>query len=147
MDGVPATLPRLTCLPALPSTTTSGKAIAVILKPLIDLHGEPRNWVTAAPLYIRHLDDIPAELLQKAVDRAITTNPYFPKPAELRSYIAEELSLFRWKRDQEALAALPPPPERPKPTPEDFAYVRAVVAKATGAVINRSIILKQEADE
>src|SRR5262245_21422139 len=88
------------------SNTTSGRAVAVILKPLIDLHGEPRNWATAAPLYMKALADIPPKLLALAVNHAIASNPYFPKPADLRASIVDELRFYRQKQEAERLAAI-----------------------------------------
>jgi hypothetical protein len=108
----------------------SGKTVAVLLKPLIDLHGEPRNWATAAPLYIKALSDIPPELLAVAVDAAIAGNPYFPKPADLRSSIADELASYYRRREEARLAALPMPEPIPPPTAEEIAHVDRLVAQA-----------------
>lgn len=130
--------------PRPPSTSTNGKAVAVLLKPLIDLHGEPRNWATAASLYIDALSDIPPHLLRSAVKHAIAVNPYFPKPAELRAYIVDELSLYRREREEARLAALPKLPEPPPPSPEDVAHVTKVMTKFRAAVRERSLTLRGE---
>jgi hypothetical protein len=119
------------------STTTNGRTVAVLLKPLIDLHGEPRNWATAVPLYVEALADIPPELLAKAVSLAISGNPFFPKPAELRASIADELEHHRWRQQRERLAALPMPPEPPPPSPEDIEYVDSIVAKTRKILAGR----------
>jgi len=100
----------------------------VILKPLIDLHGEPKNWHDAAPLYIEALKDIPEAILAMAVRHAIAANPYFPKPAELRASVANELGEYRRRREEAWRASLPKPPEPPPPSPEDIAYVAELLA-------------------
>jgi hypothetical protein len=122
----------------LRSNTTSGRAVAVILKPLIDLHGEPRNWRTAAPLYIEALADIPPELLAVAVKHAITSNPYFPKPAELRLSIVDELSDYRRRQDDARNAALMlPVVEVPPPSEADIEAVDGLVAEALRAIAEK----------
>lgn len=124
----------------------SGKAIAVILKPLIDLHGEPRNWATAAPLYMQALADIPPELLAVAVKHAITSNPFFPKPADLRLSIVDELSDYRRRQNEARRALLPPPPDVPPPTPQEIAEVDALVANALRGMAVRSAELQGAPD-
>lgn len=127
-------------MPSLPerqSSTTNGRAIAVILKPLIDLHGMPKNWTTAAPLYIEALADIPLELLAVAVKHSIVSNPYFPKPAELRACISDELADYRRRQHDRRLAQLPKPEEPAPPTAEDIAYVDAIVGAALKGIAGR----------
>jgi hypothetical protein len=115
--------------------------VAVILKPLIDLHGEPRNWRTAAPLYIEALADIPPDLLAVAVRHAIASNPFFPKPADLRLSIADELSDYRRRQDAARKASLLlPEPYVPPPTQADIEAADRLVAEAL-----RSIAEKGEA--
>lgn len=132
----------------LPATPTSAKVIAVILKPLLDLHGEPRNWATAAPLYIDSLSDIPPELLGKAVKHAIQWNPFFPKPGDLRLSIRDELADHYRRQQEQRLAALPKPEETPPPTEEDIQYVDSIMANLKAAIVNKSdIIQASEGDE
>lgn len=128
------------------SNATSAKAIAVLLKPLIDLHGEPRNWATAAGLYLDALADIPAELLAVAVKHAITSNPFFPKPADLRLSIVDELSDYRRRQNEARRALLPPPPDVPPPTPQEIAEVDALVANALRGMAVRSAELQSAPD-
>ena len=123
--------------PAPPSNSTSGRAIAVILKPLIDLHGEPQNWATSAPLYMEALSDIPPEVLAKAVRHCIQTCRFFPKPAELRSAIADELFEVR-RREYDRSRALPAPDAVEAPTAEDIAYVAKLVAPVLVGIRRRS---------
>lgn len=115
-----------------------------MLKPLIDLHGEPRNWATAAPLYIKALSDIPPELLAVAVNHAIASNPYFPKPAELRASIANELGYYLRRKEEERLAALPKPAEPPPPTREEIEYVDSIVSKTLQIIAGRRDIIQDE---
>lgn len=42
-------------------------------------------------LYERHLSDLPADLLVKAVDRAHRHCRFFPKPAELRAFVEDDM--------------------------------------------------------
>jgi hypothetical protein len=116
----------------------------VLLKPLIDLHGEPRNWATAARLYVDTLADIPEHLLAIAVRHAIASNPYFPKPGDLRASIADELSDYRRRRDEAALAALPKPPERELPTEEDFVAVHETLAPLLAEMSGRARLFRGE---
>lgn len=117
---------------------TSGRAIAVLLKPLIDLHGEPSAWATAAPLYMEALADIPPELLEAAVKHCIRTCRFFPKPAELRAPIADELNDYRRRQHERNRAALPAPAPVDPPTPEEIAYVEKLVAPVIAGVKRRS---------
>jgi hypothetical protein len=104
------------------------RTVAVILKPLIDLHGEPKNWATAAPIYLQALRDIPPYLLVKAVAEMIATNQYFPKPAELRAVIADELYDRRRAADDELRrSSLPAPEPTPPPTDQEIAEVERLV--------------------
>lgn len=110
------------------SMRSDPRTIAVILKPLIDLHGEPRNWATAAPIYLKALADIPPDLLTKAVAEMIATNQYFPKPAELRNAIADELADRRRAADEKRRLALPAPEPIPPPTEQEIADVERLVS-------------------
>lgn len=126
----------------LRSTRNSPKAVAVIIKPLVDLHGAPKNWETAARLYIDSLCDIPPELLAKAVKHAIQWNPYFPKPGDLRLSIRDELAEHYRRERAAALAALPKPEEAAPPSPDDIAYVDGLMAKLKTAIVDKGDILQ-----
>lgn len=127
---------------AAPLSPQNPKAIAVLLKPLIDLHGEPRNWATAAPLYLDALKDIPPELLAVAVRDQVLRNPYFPKPAELRAAITDELADYRRRRDEARRPRLPAPEPIPEPTAEDKAYVDARLAPVLASLREKTAALK-----
>lgn len=115
--------------------------MAVILKPLIDLHGEPRNWKTAAPLYIEALADIPPELLAVAVKHAITSNPFFPKPADLRLSIVDELSDYHRRQDATRKAALLlPEPDVPAPTQAEIEASDRLVAEALRVIAEKGSV-------
>jgi hypothetical protein len=131
----------------LPSTRNSPKAVAVIIKPLVDLHGAPKNWETAARLYIDSLCDIPPELLAKAVKHAIQWNPFFPKPGDLRLSIRDELA-DHFRREQERrLAALPKQDEAPPPSPDDIAYVDSIMAELRGSLQEKRDIIQGDPEE
>lgn len=125
----------------------SAKAFAVIIKPLIDMYGEPKNWAVKRDLYFETLRDIPEHLLNRAVKHCIGDCDFFPRPSELRHAVLDEISDYRRCRDAAARAALPKPAEPPEATAEDFAYVRNLVAKATQAVADRSMMLKRGEDQ
>jgi hypothetical protein len=113
----------------------------VILKPLVDLHGEPNNWASAVQIYIEALADIPPELLRAAVRHAIAANPYFPKPAELRASIADELQSY-WRRRREEMPTLPKPEDRPPPSPEDIAHVKEAMRQIRGILSHRATSIR-----
>lgn len=127
-NRLPPLTPGRSISSATRPSTPNGRAIAVLLKPLIDLHGEPRNWATSAPLYLDALKDIPPELLAVAVRYAVMSNPYFPKPAELRASIVDELTEYRRKRDEARRPKLAAPDPSPPPTAEDIEAVAAALA-------------------
>jgi hypothetical protein len=81
-------------------------------------------------IYLEALTDIPEHLLAVAVKHCIATNPYFPKPAELRVAVRDELAEWRRLQDEARYPKLPEPPPAPPPTEEDIAAVDAMVALA-----------------
>lgn len=119
----------------------NARAFAVILKPLLDLHGEPKNWDAKLPIYYDALNDVPEELLDRAVKHQIASNAFFPKPAELRASIADELALFRRKRDEARFAVLPKPPDPSPPSPEDMAHVAEQMDKIREVLRTRAMVM------
>jgi hypothetical protein len=122
----------------------SKKAFAVIIKPLIDLHGEPKNWNVKIGIYFDALSDLPELLLDKAVRHCIACCEFFPKPAELRKAVLDELSDYRRQREEARLAALPKPPEPSPPSPEDIAHVAEVMSQIRGILSGRTAVMRGE---
>lgn len=91
---------------------------------------------------MKALADIPPELLAVAVNHAIASNPYFPKPAELRASIAEELGHHRRKLEEARLAALPKPQPPTPVTDEDIVYVDDIVKKTLQVIAGRRDIIQ-----
>lgn len=77
------------------------------------------------------------------MSHAIASNPYFPKPAELRLSIVDELKDHRRRIDQERFAALPKPPETPRPSKEDIAHVESLLSSVLKTVADKSAILRR----
>lgn len=121
----------------------SKKAFAVIVKPLCDLYGEPKNWGSQIGIYYNLLSDIPESILDHAVAEHMRASVFFPKPAELRAVIAHELAEHRRRlREKFAAAhALTPPVEAPV-SEEDKAHVTAVMADFRAAVAGRTNFIK-----
>lgn len=59
---------------------------------------------------------------------AIAGNPWFPKPADLRLSIADELREHHRCQDAARYPRLPPPPPIEPPTPEEIAEVERLLA-------------------
>jgi hypothetical protein len=71
---------------------SSKEQISAALVPAIELNGTPRNFDVNVRLYYAMLVDIPADLLELGVFRAMQRTEFFPKPAEIRREIAEDLA-------------------------------------------------------
>jgi hypothetical protein len=57
---------------------------ALILKTLLDAYPEKRMERETLEVYIRHLEDIPPDLLRRAVEAHIKNSQWFPRVSELR---------------------------------------------------------------
>lgn len=68
------------------------KQIAVLLEQTLALYGAPDNWNEVAEFYLEVLEDVPLDLIRKALKHVRLTLKWFPKPVELREPIVEELS-------------------------------------------------------
>jgi hypothetical protein len=95
----------------------------VALAQLVDMFDEPPRWPQKLPLYVKALADLPVELLPVAVERCIANLEFFPRPAEIKHQIADELA---WRAEdhnnriaQQQLFL--PAPTRAPPTPEELA--------------------------
>lgn len=64
-------------------------SIALVLKTLADAYPDKRIERETLQVYLRHLEDIPPELLQQAVEAHIKESIWFPKVAELRQMAAK----------------------------------------------------------
>lgn len=69
----------------------SRKDFAVIIKPLCDIYGEPKNWEAKIGIYFEALCDMPEHTLDSAVKQCVRASEFFPKPAELRQAVRDEL--------------------------------------------------------
>lgn len=65
------------------------------LDPAIDLFGTPKGWESLSTLYRDLLGDLPFDLLAKGVFVALRDGNWFPKPAEIRAPVREELDRRR----------------------------------------------------
>jgi len=62
------------------------------LEPAIDLYGAPKAWASQAGLYRLLLGDLPPDLLAEGMVAAMRRCVFFPKPAEIRAAVTEELA-------------------------------------------------------
>jgi hypothetical protein len=67
------------------------KQLAVELDRTLGLWTLPANWDEVAPYYVEALAEFPADLVQKALQHARFNRTFFPKPAELRQPILDEM--------------------------------------------------------
>jgi hypothetical protein len=92
------------------------------------------------------LADIPPDLLDVAVKHCIRTCAFFPKPAELRAAIKDEMidRSRQQQREYEARrAALAAPASVAPPSPEDIAYVEKIVAPVIAGVRRRARVFHE----
>jgi hypothetical protein len=104
---------------------------AAALVPLIELHGTPAGWDQMTPIYLDALADMPPDLLVEAVRRVIRNVKFFPKPAEIRTAIAEELALRKLAVMRLELAARLAKPEPGASIGADRRPIAALVAMST----------------
>ena len=65
------------------------------LDPLGRLFGWPDDWSAQSPLYDETLEDLPDWALIEAVHACLTYCRFFPKPAEIRDRLPEQLGRMR----------------------------------------------------
>lgn len=65
------------------------------LGPLAEMFGLPDNWPRVAPLYDDALGDLPEWALHEAVRGCLRHGRFFPKPAEIRERLPDELGQMR----------------------------------------------------
>lgn len=65
-------------------------------------------WKARYAIYARHLDDIPRDILRKALDKHIETSVFFPKISELRELAGPDLAKRKYEiRRLKELLGLP----------------------------------------
>ena len=115
------------------------QAIDLLIKRLVNIFGEPRCEDPA--LYIKDLrgamKGYADDLIELAGDKARDNCKFFPRPAELREFIREELKLRGIGKPDKAFNQLD---ELPPPTPEQAERARRLVADA-------AVVMKQRAKE
>lgn len=115
------------------------RLVAVELDRVLAVHGTPANWDRAVGDYLEAFEDVPADLLLRACRHARLELKFFPKPAELRTPILEDLHerthVLRRLRVA-AKSAVPtrklfaPDPHRIERTPEELATVERDTERA-----------------
>jgi hypothetical protein len=111
--------------------------VAGMLAETLDLYGPlPANWERVGKFYVEAFEDVPADLIGKAL-KAYRLNPkaFFPKPGELRAQIVDELgarkrALIKLRLAKGSIKA--PEQVRPPPTDEQVEKVRRIVDELTG---------------
>lgn len=68
------------------------KQVAVLLEQTLAIYGAPDNWSETAEFYLEALEDVPLDLVEKALKHVRLNLKWFPKPSELREPIREELA-------------------------------------------------------
>jgi hypothetical protein len=105
--------------------------VAVELDRVLAVHGTPADWEGKVDDYLEAFEDVPLDLVQKACKNARLNLKFFPKPAELRAAILDELAerrhaLRRLKTAEVKAAPRLPEPKRER-TPEEIAAAAAMV--------------------
>jgi len=77
------------------------------------------------------------------VRHALANCTFFPKPAELRAAITDELADHRRRVEEAWRASLPKLPPPPPPTPEDIAYVADLLAPMRAATAAKTAVIKR----
>ena len=57
----------------------------------LELYGVPDNWNSTAIFYLEAVEDLPLDLLEKALKHIRMNLKWFPKPCEIRSPVAADL--------------------------------------------------------
>lgn len=71
------------------------KVAAALLAQTVAIFGVPANWKQIADFYLEALEDVPPDLALLAMKRIRMEKKFFPKPAEIREVIANELAVRR----------------------------------------------------
>jgi hypothetical protein len=116
--------------------------IELCLAQAIDLFGTPKGWEQQFKLYCRLLGDLPPDLLARGVFIALQDGVFFPKPAEIRAPVKDELggrklTAVRLEVALSRVKAVVREAERPPPTDEEKRRVDELLARCIGRVTLR----------
>lgn len=107
------------------------RAVAVELDRVLAVHGTPADWEGKVDDYLEAFEGVPFDLVQKACKNARLNLKFFPKPAELRAPILDELAERRHALRRLRTAEVKAAPRLPEPkrerTPEELAASAAMV--------------------
>lgn len=77
------------CAPADP------RSVAVLVEQTLELFGLPDNWDQVADFYLEAFEDVPLDLVKRALKDVRMGCKFFPKPTELRDPIRQDLARRR----------------------------------------------------
>jgi len=96
-------------------------------------------------IYFEALRDVPEHLLDTAIKHCIRACEFFPRPAEIRRAISHELKELRDRRNEALIRSRAlPEPERVPPSPEDIAYVEAILRPMRKATAEKTAWMQEE---
>lgn len=110
------------------------KTLAVMLEETLALWPLPPNFGVTAKFYREALEDVPADLVAKALKQIRLSSKFFPKPAEIRELIRDELTRRRRERWEIEQKARNWKPSAPPVTEQDRAKVLQIFQQARQAV-------------
>ena len=58
----------------------------------LEIFGMPENWDEVAKFYLEAFEDMPIDLVEKALKEVRRNLKWFPKPSELRKPVADDLA-------------------------------------------------------
>ena len=73
-------------------TPASPEQAAVLLEETLELYGAPKNWDQIAQFYLEAVSDMPLDLIRETLKQVRLNCKFFPKPAEIREPIREEMA-------------------------------------------------------
>ncbi|QCO12869.1 hypothetical protein D9623_33750 (plasmid) [Azospirillum brasilense] len=116
------------------------RVVIVELDKVCAVHGTPAGWDGMVDDYLEAFDGVPFDLVKVACKHARLDLKFFPKPAELRAPIRDELNARRdtLRRLRTAEMKAKPAKHQPEPprerTPEELAAVAAAKEAALQAL-------------
>lgn len=120
-------VPLQTALTAARSDLTpiDPKALAVMLKETLALWPLPAEFDTTAKFYREALQDVPLDLVETALRHVRLSSRFFPRPAEIRDAIRDELARRRMRLDRAEREARQHESRRPAYSPQENAEMAA----------------------